>query len=83
MRYWARRSWISRARCRSWRKRASCRRPVIHRSERGPEHAKTFTIEARVGRDWAGQAEGCSKKSAARSASRDVLAKLKEPARSP
>jgi ribonuclease-3 len=52
-------------------------------SERGPEHAKTFTIEARVGRDWAGQAEGCSKKSAAQSAARDVLAKLMEPAPSP
>jgi ribonuclease-3 len=45
-------------------------------NERGPEHAKTFTIEARVGREWAGQAEGCSKKSAAQSAAQDVLAKL-------
>jgi ribonuclease-3 len=44
--------------------------------ERGPEHAKTFTIEARIGRDWVGQAEGASKKSAAQNAARDVLAKL-------
>jgi ribonuclease-3 len=46
--------------------------------ERGPEHAKTFTIEARIGRDWVGQAEGASKKSAAQNAARDVLAKLSE-----
>jgi ribonuclease-3 len=46
--------------------------------ERGPEHAKTFTIEARIGRDWVGQAEGASKKSAAQNAARDVLAKLTE-----
>src|SRR6266852_7708461 len=36
--------------------------------ERGPEHSKTFTIQARVGRDWIGQAEGLSKKSAAQNA---------------
>ena len=48
--------------------------------ERGPEHAKTFTIEARVGRDWVGQAEGCSKKSAAQNAARDVLARIMQEA---
>jgi len=46
--------------------------------ERGPEHSKTFTIEARVGRDWIGQAEGLSKKSAAQNAAREVLSKLME-----
>jgi len=46
--------------------------------ERGPEHSKTFTIEVRVGRDWIGQAEGLSKKSAAQNAAREVLSKLME-----
>jgi hypothetical protein len=40
--------------------------------ERGPEHSKTFTVEARVGREWAGQAEGNTKKSATQKAARDV-----------
>ena len=30
--------------------------------ERGPEHSKTFTVEARMGREWVGQAEGNTKK---------------------
>jgi ribonuclease-3 len=47
-------------------------------NERGPEHSKTFTIEARVGREWISQAEGFSKKSAAQKAARDVFAKLME-----
>jgi ribonuclease-3 len=47
-------------------------------SERGPEHSKTFTIEARVGRDWISQAEGFSKKSAAQKAARGVFDKLME-----
>jgi ribonuclease-3 len=46
--------------------------------ERGPEHSKTFTIEVRLGREWTGQAEGFSKKSAAQNAARDVLARLME-----
>jgi len=46
--------------------------------ERGPEHSKTFTIEVRLGRDWTGQAEGFSKKSAAQNAARDVLSRLME-----
>jgi len=44
--------------------------------ERGPEHAKTFTVEARVGREWVGQAEGNSKKNAAQKAARDVYERL-------
>ena len=44
--------------------------------ERGPEHSKTFTVEARVGREWVGQAEGNTKKSAAQKAARDVFERL-------
>jgi ribonuclease-3 len=47
-------------------------------SERGPEHSKTFTIEARVGREWSCQAEGFSKKSAAQKAAQGVFDKLME-----
>ncbi len=46
--------------------------------ERGPEHAKTFLVEVRVGKDWAGRAEGLSKKSAAQEAARRVIAQLNE-----
>ncbi len=45
--------------------------------ERGPEHSKTFTIEARVGRDWVGQADGYTKKSAAQKAAREVYERLR------
>ena len=44
--------------------------------ERGPEHAKTFTIEVRVGKDRVAQAEGYSKKSAAQSAARLVFEQM-------
>lgn len=44
--------------------------------ERGPEHSKTFTVEARVGPDWAGQAEGRTKKIAAQRAARGVYERL-------
>lgn len=44
--------------------------------ERGPEHSKTFTVEARVGREWVGQAEGNTKKSAAQKAARDVYERM-------
>jgi ribonuclease-3 len=44
--------------------------------ERGPEHSKVFTVEARVGREWVGQAEGHTKKSAAQKAARDVYERL-------
>jgi ribonuclease-3 len=44
--------------------------------ERGPEHAKTFTVEVRVGTDWSGHAEALSKKSAGQKAAQTLLAKL-------
>jgi ribonuclease-3 len=47
--------------------------------ERGPEHSKIFTVEARVGREWVGQAEGNTKKSAAQRAARDVYERLQGP----
>jgi ribonuclease-3 len=46
--------------------------------ERGPGHLKTFTIEVRVGKEWTGQAEGMSKKSAAQNAARGLFARLVE-----
>ena len=44
--------------------------------ERGPEHAKTFLVEVRLGRDWVSQAEGLSKKSAGQKAAQQVLKQL-------
>jgi ribonuclease-3 len=44
--------------------------------ERGPEHAKTFCVEVRVGQEWSGSAEGNSKKSAGQEAARRVLQQL-------
>lgn len=44
--------------------------------ESGPEHSKTFTMEVRVGREWAGQAEGSTKKSAAQQAAREVYERI-------
>ena len=44
--------------------------------ERGPEHAKTFLIEVRVGQEWSATAEGNSKKSAGQEAARRVLQQL-------
>jgi ribonuclease-3 len=44
--------------------------------ERGPEHAKTFTVEVRVGREWSGQAEAFSKKSAGQKAAQVLLQSL-------
>ncbi len=46
--------------------------------ERGPEHAKTFLVEVRVGRDWVSRAEGLSKKSAGQKAAQDILRKIAE-----
>ncbi len=46
--------------------------------ERGPEHSKTFTVEVRVGKDWAGQAEGRTKKIAAQRAARGVFEHLQK-----
>jgi ribonuclease-3 len=44
--------------------------------ERGPEHSKTFTVEARVGKEWIGQAEGRTKKIAAQRAARTLYERL-------
>jgi ribonuclease III len=44
--------------------------------ERGPEHAKTFLVEVRVGRDWVSRAEGLSKKSAGQRAAQEILRQL-------
>jgi ribonuclease-3 len=44
--------------------------------ERGPEHAKTFTVEVRLGKEWTGQAEGRTKKVAAQRAARSVFERL-------
>lgn len=49
--------------------------------ERGPEHAKTFLVEVRVGRDWISQAEGLSKKSAGQKAAQLILQQLIEAGR--
>jgi ribonuclease-3 len=46
--------------------------------ERGPEHAKTFLVEVRVGRDWFSRGEGLSKKSAGQRAAQQVLQQLSE-----
>lgn len=46
--------------------------------ERGPEHAKTFLVEARVGREWVSRAEGLSKKSAGQKAAQEILHRLAE-----
>lgn len=45
--------------------------------ERGPEHAKTFTVEVRVGKDWTAQAEGRTKKIAAQRAARGVYERMR------
>ena len=44
--------------------------------ERGPEHAKTFTVEVRVGKDCTAQAEGRTKKTAAQRAARVVYERM-------
>ncbi len=44
--------------------------------ETGPEHAKTFMVEARVGRDFSAQGEGNSKKNAAQKAAESVFEQL-------
>ncbi len=46
--------------------------------ERGPEHAKTFLVEVRVGNEWTGRGEGLSKKSAGQKAAQEVLRRLGE-----
>jgi ribonuclease III len=44
--------------------------------ESGPEHAKTFTVEARVGRSLVSQGQGLSKKSAGQKAAQRILEQL-------
>ena len=46
--------------------------------ERGPEHSKTFTVEVRLGNDWAGQADGRTKTIAAQRAARGVYERLRQ-----
>ena len=46
--------------------------------EAGPEHAKTFTVEVRLGKNWSGQAQGMSKKSAGQKAAQQILTQLTE-----
>ena len=42
----------------------------------GPEHSKTFTVEAQVGSEWSAQAEGASKKAASQRAAEDLLEQM-------
>jgi len=46
--------------------------------EDGPEHSKTFTVEVRVGKEWAAKAQGLSKKAAGQKAAESVLQQLTE-----
>jgi ribonuclease-3 len=50
--------------------------------QEGPEHAKSFTVEVSVGKDWVGRAQGPSKKSAGQKAAQAVLERLIEEANS-
>ena len=45
-------------------------------NEEGPEHAKVFTVEARLGKRWTGRAQGQSKKSAGQKAAKAILEQL-------
>ena len=45
-------------------------------SEHGPAHARTFTVEVRIGNEWVAQAEGDSKKSAGQKAAQVILKQL-------
>jgi ribonuclease-3 len=47
-------------------------------AEEGPEHAKTFTVEVRLGKDWVSQAQGLSKKAAGQKAAQQILQQLTE-----
>lgn len=46
--------------------------------ESGPEHAKTFVVEVRLGKEYVSQAKGQSKKSAGQTAAQQVLRRLAE-----
>jgi ribonuclease III len=45
-------------------------------AEDGPEHAKTFTVEVRLGKEWSSQAKGLSKKAAGQMAAQQILQQL-------
>ena len=49
-------------------------------SEHGPAHARRFTVEVRIGSEFAAQAEGDSKKSAGQQAAQVVFSRLMEQA---
>ena len=49
--------------------------------EEGPEHAKTFTLEVRLGKEWVSQAQGLSKKAAGQKAAEQILQQLSESGR--
>ena len=44
--------------------------------ENGPEHAKLYTVEARVGTQWSSSASGPSKKTAGQKAAREILRQI-------
>jgi ribonuclease III len=44
--------------------------------ERGPEHAKTFLVEVKLGRNWTARGEGRTKKAASQEAARILLGRL-------
>ncbi len=56
--------------------------PAPHYSvvrEEGPQHAKTFTVEVRVGEGFSGRAEGSTKKAASQLAAQYVLEQITAP----
>lgn len=56
------------------RKLPQARYSIVDQS--GPEHSKIFTVEVRVGKEWVGQAQGGTKKSAAQQAAREVYERI-------
>jgi ribonuclease-3 len=48
--------------------------------ERGPEHSKTFTVEVTVGKEFAAQADGRTKKIAAQRAARNAYSQIRQSA---
>lgn len=50
-------------------------------SEHGPAHARTFTVEVRIGDSWSAQADGDSKKEAGQKAAQSILRRLMETAK--
>ncbi|MGI8990287.1 MAG: ribonuclease III [Bryobacteraceae bacterium] len=51
--------------------------------ERGPAHARTFVVEARVGPGWVSQAEGLTKKTASQKAAKNLFERLSTAVSSP